>query len=195
MLKPRKLSDHEKASLSEYQKILLSDSLQEKMIKMAMLLTQGNKADSKDLIQQTYLKAIEKEYQFNGDNIDKWVIKILHNLFIDTTRKGTFTVKETSRDFDNNEIVETKKIKRVNTYGDDLPDSTVSDESETLVMERDKDKCLEKLSINERKVVALKQSDSNEEIAEILDTTAGNIRQIIFRAREKFMKCMGFLNE
>ena len=54
---------------------------------MAMVLTKGNKADSKDLIQQTY-KAIEKEYQFKGDNIDKWVIKILHNLFIDTTRKA-----------------------------------------------------------------------------------------------------------
>ena len=195
MLKPRKLPEHEKASLSEYHKALLSDELQEKMIKMAMVLTKGNKADSKDLIQQTYLKAIEKQYQFKGDNIDKWVIKILHNLFIDTTRKGTFSVEETSRDFDNKKIVKTKKIKRVNTYGNDLPDSTLIDDSEALVIERDKDKCLEKLSINEKKVISLKQSDSNEEIAEILDTSPGNIRQIIFRAREKFMRCMGFLNE
>ena len=195
MLKPRKLSDYEKAKLSEYQRALLSESLQSKMINMAMLLSKSNEAVSKDLIQQTYLKAIQNQHQFKGGNIDKWVITILKNLFTDSTRKGTFTVKETSRDFNNKKIVETKKIKRINTYGDDVPEASVVDESEAVVLERDKDMCLEKLSVNEREIIALKQTDSYNEIADTLDMKAGTVRQIMFRAKEKFMLCMGFINE
>jgi RNA polymerase sigma factor (sigma-70 family) len=200
MLKPRKLSDYEKsdyekAKLSEYQRALLSESLQSKMINMAMLLSKSNEAVSKDLIQQTYLKAIQNQHQFKGGNIDKWVITILKNLFTDSTRKGTFTVKETSRDFNNKKIVETKKIKRINTYGDDVPEASVVDESDAVVLERDKDMCLEKLSVNEREIIALKQTDSYDEIADTLNIKAGTIRQIMFRAKEKFMRCMGFINE
>jgi RNA polymerase sigma factor (sigma-70 family) len=195
MLKPRKLSDYEKEKLSAYQRALLSESLQSKMINMAMLLSKSNEAVSKDLIQQTYLKAIQNQHQFKGGNIDKWVITILKNLFTDSTRKGTFTVKETSRDFNNKKIVETKKIKRINTYGDDVPEASVVDESDAVLLERDKDVCLEKLSANEREIIALKQTDSYDEIADILDMKAGTIRQIIFRAKEKFMRCMGFINE
>lgn len=195
MLKPRKLSDYEKAKLSEYQRALLSESLQSKMINMAMLLSKSNEAVSKDLIQQTYLKAIQNQHQFKGGNIDKWVITILKNLFTDSTRKGTFTVKETSRDFNNKKIVETKKIKRINTYGDDVPEASVVDESDAVVLERDKDMCLEKLSVNEREIIALKQTDSYDEIADTLNIKVGTIRQIMFRAKEKFMRCMGFINE
>jgi RNA polymerase sigma factor (sigma-70 family) len=195
MLKPRKLSDYEKAKLSEYQRALLSESLQSKMINMAMLLSKSNEAVSKDLIQQTYLKAIQNQHQFKGGNIDKWVITILKNLFTDSTRKGTFTVKETSRDFNNKKIVETKKIKRINTYGDDVPEASVVDESDAVVLERDKDMCLEKLSVNEREIIALKQTDSYDEIADTLNIKAGTIRQIMFRAKEKFMRCMGFFDE
>lgn len=195
MLKPRRLSSYENAKLSSYQRALLSEELQSKMINMAMLLTKRNEALSKDLIQQTYLKAIQNQHQFNGDNIDKWVITILKNLFTDSTRKGTFTVKQTSRDFDNKKIVETKKIKRIDTYGDDVPEATVVDESDAVVLERDKDMCLEKLSVNEREIIALKQTDSYDEIADTLDMKAGTVRQVICRAKEKFMRCMGLINE
>lgn len=181
--------------LSDYEKILFSESLRSKMINFAKLLTKGNIAESEDLVQQSYLKAIENEHQFNGDNIDKWVITILKNLFTDSTRKGTYVVKKTIRDFDNNKIVEKKRLKRVNNYGDDVPQATVIDESYDYLLQRDKDKCLEKLSENEREIIALKQTDSYSEIADILSMKTGTIRQIIFRAKEKFMICMGFKNE
>lgn len=195
MLKPRRLSSYENAKLSSYQRALLSEELQSKMINMAMLLTKRNEALSKDLIQQTYLKAIQNQHQFNGGNLDKWVITILKNLFTDSTRKGTFKVEETSRDFDNKKIVKTKKIKRINSYGDDVPEASVVDESDAVLLERDKDMCLEKLSVNEREIIALKQTDGYDEIADTLDMKAGTIRQIMFRAKEKFMRCMGFINE
>ena len=195
MLKSRKLSDHEKAKLSDFQQALLSESLQSKMINFSMSLTKCNKALSKDLIQQTYLKAMENENQFKGGNIDKWVITILKNLFKDLNKKGTFKLEEISRDFNNKKVIETKRVKRVNTYGDDIPQASSNDESDAVLLERDKDMCLEKLSVNEREIIALKQTDSYNEIADTLDMKAGTVRQIMFRAKEKFMLCMGFINE
>ena len=195
MLEPRKLSDHEKAKLSDFQQALLSESLQSKMINFAMSLTKCNKAISKDLIQQTYLKAMQNENQFKGGNIDKWVITILKNLFKDLNKKGTFEVKETSRDLNNKKVVQTKRVKRVNNYGDDIPQVSTDDESDSLLLERDRDKCLERLSSNEREVIALKQTDSYDEIAVTLDMRTGTVRQIMSRAKVKFMRCMGFLDE
>ena len=195
MLKPRKLSDREKAKLSDFQQALLSESLQSKMINFAMSLTKCNKAISKDLIQQTYLKAMQNENQFKGGNIDKWVITILKNLFKDLNKKGTFEVEETSRDFNKNKVVKTKRVKRVSNYGDDIPQASTDDESDALLLERDRDKCLERLSSNEREVIALKQTDSYDEIAVTLDMKTGTVRQIMSRAKEKFMRCMGFLDE
>ena len=195
MLEPRKLSDREKAKLSDFRQVLLSESLQSKMINFAMSLTKCNKALSKDLIQQTYLRAMENENQFKGGNIDKWVITILKNLFKDLNKKGTFEIEETSRDFNNKKVVKTKRVKRVNNYGDDIPQASTDDESDAVLLERDKDMCLERLSSNEREVIALKQTDSYDEIADTLDMKTGTVRQIMSRAKEKFMRCMGFHDE
>ena len=64
MLESRKLSDREKVNISDFRQALLSESLQSKMINFAMSLTKCNEAFSMDLIQQTYLKAMENENQF-----------------------------------------------------------------------------------------------------------------------------------
>ena len=195
MLESRKLSDYEKTKLSDFRQALLSKSLQSKMINFAMSLTKCNEATSKDLIQQTYLKAMENENQFKGDNIDKWVITILKNLFKDLNKKGTFKVEEIIRDSNNKKVVETKRVKRINTYGDDIPQVSTVDESDTVLLERDRDKCLESLSSNEREIIGLKQTESYDEIANILDMKSGTVRQILSRAKQKFMRCMGFLDD
>lgn len=142
-----------------------------KMINLAMSKT-FNKFDAEDLVQQTYLKALERQDQFKGDNIDPWVITILKNLFIDSTRK-----------------------KKEDLLGDDTPDISTGDESSSVLLERDKDKCLKSLSEKEREIISLKQTDSYDEIAEDLDIKAGTLRQIFSRAKEKFMRCMGFFDE
>lgn len=181
--------------LSQYEKLLFSESLKSKMMNLAIALTRGNIEESEDLIQQSYLKALEKKHLFKGDNIDKWVIKILKNLFIDSTRKGTFVVEKTIRDFDNKKVIEKQRVKRIETYGEDVPEAIVTDESDDSILQRDKEMCLERLNDKEREVIALKQTDSYKEIAKILDINTGNVRQIIFRAKEKFMICMGFHDE
>ena len=142
-----------------------------KLINLAMSKT-FNKFDAEDLVQQTYLKALERQDQFKGDNIDPWVITILKNLFIDSIRK-----------------------KKEDLLGDDTPDLSTGDESSSVLLERDKDKCLKGLSEKEREIIALKQTNSYDEIAEDLDIKTGTLRQMFSRAKEKFMRCMGFFDE
>lgn len=157
--------------MSNFESILFSDSLKMKMINLAMSKT-FNKFDAEDLVQQTYLKALERQDQFKGSNIDPWVITILKNIFIDSTRK-----------------------KKEDLLGDDTPELSSNDESSTILLERDKDKCLKSLSEKEIEIIALKQTSSYDEIAEDLNIKTGTLRQIFSRAKEKFMRCMGFFNE
>ena len=157
--------------MSNFESMLFSESLKMKMINLAMSKT-FNKDDAEDLIQQTYLKALERQNQFKGNNIDPWVITILKNLFIDSTRK-----------------------KKEYLMGDDTPELSINDESSSILLERDKDKCLKGLSEKEREIIALKQTDSYDEIAIDLEIKAGTLRQILSRAKEKFMRCMGFFDE
>ena len=157
--------------MSNFESMLFSDSLKMKMINLAISKT-FNKDDAEDLIQQTYLKALERQNQFTGNNIDPWVITILKNLFIDSTRK-----------------------KKEILMGDDTPELPTNDESSSILLERDKDKCLKGLSEKEREIIALKQTISYDEIADDLDIKAGTLRQMFARAKEKFMRCMGFFDE
>ena len=157
--------------MSNFESMLFSDSLKIKMINLAMSKT-FNKFDAEDLIQQTYLKALERQDQFKGNNIDPWVITILKNLFIDSTRK-----------------------KKEDLLGDDIPELSTSDDSSSVLLERDKDRCMRGLSEKEREIIALKQTNSYDEIAEDLNIKTGTLRQMLSRAKEKFMRCMGFFDE
>jgi RNA polymerase sigma factor (sigma-70 family) len=186
-------------NLSPFETMLCSDQLKNKMMRVAMSMTQKNKTASLDLIQNTYLKALEKEAQFAGDNIDPWVITILRNLFIDSTRQGTFTVKEITKDFEGNRKEDKKKVKREYAYGDDLPDVIVAEDSETGMIENElnqqRDVCMKSLSNDEIQVIALHQDSSYDEISLMMDMKPGTIRQIKKRGMEKFIVCMGFNNE
>ena len=157
--------------MSNFESMLFADSLKMKMMNLAMSKT-FNKFDAEDLVHQSYLKALERQDQFKGSNLDPWVITILKNLFIDSTRKS-------------------KEV----LLGDDIPEISVNDESHAVLLERDKHKCLKGLSDNEREIIALKQTNSYEEIAQDLDIKSGTLRQTFSRAKEKFMLCMGFINE
>ena len=54
--------------MSNFESMLFSDSLKMSLNNLAMSKT-FNKFDADDLVQQTYLKAIERQDQFKGDNI------------------------------------------------------------------------------------------------------------------------------
>ena len=157
--------------MSNFETMLFAESLQIKLINIAMSKT-FNKNDAEDLVQQTYLKALEKKHQFSGDNIDPWVVTILKNTYKDS-----------------------KKKKKEELLGDSAPDLSVHDHSDSILLERDKDKCLKELSDIEREIISLKIIVGYKELSRDLDIKEGTVRQKHARAKDKFMKCMGFLNE
>ena len=183
--------------LSHFEQMLFSKSLKVKLMNIAMLRTNKNEAEALDLIQNTYLKALESQDSFKGEEIDGWVVAILKNQFIDNTRKGTFKVKQLSRDFEGKKVVEEIRVKREHALGvgSDLPEKEIMDESDSLLLERDAQKCLEQLSDKEKELLALKQTSSYDEISTDLNIKSGTLRQMFARAKERFMKCMGFINE
>ncbi len=157
--------------MPNFETLLYKPSLHKKMINLAYSKT-FNKHDAEDLVQETYLKAIERKRQFSGNNIDPWVITILKNLFIDSIRK-----------------------KREYLLGDDVPEIQINDESDYELIKRDKNKCLKGLSMHERELISLKQISSYDEISNDLDIKSGTLRQQLSRAKDKFMKCMGLIDE
>jgi RNA polymerase sigma factor (sigma-70 family) len=184
--------------MSSFETMLFADSLKRKMVNVAMSRT-FNRDDALDLIQNTYLKAMERQNQFEGSNIDPWVITILKNLFIDSTRAGTFKVTEVTRDFDHKKKEEVKRVKREKSFGDELPEMSVSEDSEASIMqselEENGDVCIKALSDDEREAIALHQTSSYDEMSKIMNVKSGTLRQIIRRAKEKFIQCMGFDHE
>ncbi len=157
--------------MSNFESMLFADLLRTKMMNIAMSKT-FHQYDAEDLVQQTYLKALERQDQFRGDNIDPWVITILKNLFIDSTRK-----------------------KREELLGDDTPEIASDDKAYEILVERDKDKCFKGLTSKERELIALKQTNNYQEISNDLGIKTGTLRQQLARAREKFIKCMGWAND
>ena len=55
--------------MTNFQAMLFSKSLQAKLMNIAMSKT-FNVPDAEDLVQTTYLKAIERQDQFSGEIID-----------------------------------------------------------------------------------------------------------------------------
>jgi RNA polymerase sigma-70 factor (ECF subfamily) len=157
--------------MTNFQAMLFSKSLQAKLMNIAMSKT-FNVPDAEDLVQTTYLKAMERQDQFSGDKIDPWIVTILKNTFIDSTRK-----------------------KKPDLPGDDLPELAEEGGQQGALLERDRDICLEKLDASEREVIAMKQTMTYEDIAEVLEIKAGSLRVKLLRAKEKFMICMGISND
>jgi len=150
---------------------LLSSTLRKKMMNIAMSKTK-NIDNAEDLIQKSYLRAFEKQKQFTGNLIDPWIITILKNIFLDDIRKRS---EETTTD--------------------ELPELSVLGYEEDVLLERDKDMCLDKLSDQEREIIDLHQIVSYKDISNDLGIETGTLRQRLLRAKEKFIECMGFNNE
>ena len=174
--------------MTNFQAMLFSKSLQAKLMNIAMSKT-FNVPDAEDLVQTTYVKAIERQDQFSGEIIDPWIVRILQNTFIDSTRKGKFTVPNT------NKAQEKKRVKGEVSLGDDTPEYAVEDPSQAAMAERDLEMCMKELNEIEREVVAMKQTMSYEEIAVVLDIKAASARVKLCRAKEKLMICMGVSND
>lgn len=71
---------------TEFKNVILS--YYEDLIDFANYLTKNNTEDSKDLVQETYLRALlNKDKYFEDRGIKTWLTVILKNIYIDSKRK------------------------------------------------------------------------------------------------------------
>ena len=148
---------------------------------------------SNDIVSQTLIKGLEKQDQFSGDNICKWLVTILKTTHIDITRKGTFQVQETYTDFNNKIKDEPKKtrIKREHRVLDDIAEPSLEGDQMMSLYERDASECLGRLSTLENDIIRFRQQDYDyNQISLDLEITSANARVTLLRAKEKYMECM-----
>ena len=131
---------------------------------------------AEDLVQETLLKALESSKELdNLEHLDAWLIKIMHNKFLDAMRYNR---------------------RWQLTDETEIDDYFVQECSESKLIEQQTSDCLCKamarLSFEQREVIALVdlQGFSYQQISEITDTPIGTVMSRISRGRENLIKIM-----
>jgi RNA polymerase sigma-70 factor (ECF subfamily) len=129
-------------------------------------LTNGNKALSDDLAQDTFIRAYKYLRTFKATaGFSTWLYRISYNVFIDHT----------------------KSLKRTdNIDGYDC----ISDDDNDVGSEIDMQNAIKVLNENEKVVILLHYDNgySHNEIAKIMDIPLGTVKTNILRAKEKLKK-------
>jgi len=152
-------------------------SLQESLMRFAYSLT-ADKEDAKDLVQETYLKALKNSDKFsNESNLKAWIYTILKNTFINhyrsAVRHGTL----------NNQS-------KVGLYLNILP-SSGCDDPDSVYVSKELEKAIETLSDNYKMPFKMfHEGYKYKEIAETLDLKIGTVKSRIFFTRKKLLKHM-----
>jgi len=153
--------------MDEFEKKLCDEDLKKKLIGIAMYRTK-NLEEANDLVQQTYEKALKNRDSFKGEKIDPWVVTILKNLFIDSTRK-----------------------KKMEPIDDSTPEPVALGDQEMELLERDAEYCFKQLSTLERNIIVCKRrGETYQELALVWEITAGNARVMYHRAKISFIECL-----
>ena len=138
----------------------------------------GNYEDAKDLAQEVFIRAFEKLNQFEErSQFSTWLNRITVNLAIDHRRKNKKNPRQSIGDnFD--QIHYSEILDGFNNQ--DSPEKAIEFSENRTVLEQ----ALNKLSENQRTVVALKyfHQNSTKEIAEIMTIAENTVRIHLFRA-------------
>lgn len=157
-----------------YQLTNLSSSLE----RFALSLT-ANKEDARDLVQETYVKAISYRDKFADDtNLKAWTFTIMKNTFINNYRR--LTKANTTFDHTND------------LYFLNLNQESGFESPESAVTAKEIEKHIEKLD-NEYKLpfnMHLK-GYKYKEIADTLGLRIGTVKSRIFFTRKKLMNSLG----
>ena len=149
-------------------------SLEEALERFAMSLT-ANREDAKDLVQETYLKALTYREKFmNNTNLKAWVYTIMKNSFINNYRR---TVRENTT-FDN-----TKDLYYLNGSGQGNENNPESAFSAGEIQSH-----IDKLDDELRIPFQMHQDGYKyKEIAEEMNLKIGTVKSRIFFSRKKLM--------
>ena len=130
-----------------------------------------NMDETKDLVQETVLKAYRYQAKFQeGTNLRGWLYTILKNSFINNYR----------RDMKRNTFFDSTD----NSYFIDLPSHKIDNDAETKFIRRDLDHAIDDLAFDLRVTFKLKtEGYKYHEIAEELQIPIGTVKTRIFVAR------------
>ena len=157
-----------------YQLTNLSDSLE----RFALSLT-SNREDARDLLQETFVKAISFRDKFADDtNLKAWTFTIMKNTFINNYRKAV----KANTTFDSTDDLYYLNLSRESPV--ESPESVVSKQEIEYHIER----------LEEEFKVPFKmhlQGYKYKEIADILGLKIGTVKSRIFFTRKKLMESLG----
>ena len=130
-----------------------------------------NMDETKDLVQETVLKAYRYQAKFQeGTNLRGWLYTILKNSFINNYR----------RDMKRNTFLDSTD----NSYFIDLPSHKIDNDAETKFIRRDLDRAIDDLAFDLRVTFKLNtEGYKYHEIAEELQIPIGTVKTRIFVAR------------
>lgn len=132
------------------------------------LMMAGSRAAADDLLQETALKVLRAEAQFEpGTNFSAWTYRILRNAFISSCRRA----KRTPRDID---TVPEEFLARPATQEDKIATREVF-------------QAMRQLPETQREVLSLVCGSgmSYEDAAEVLECSVGTVKSRLWRARSK----------
>jgi RNA polymerase sigma factor (sigma-70 family) len=157
----------------EFQHKLLS--LEDNLQRFAYSLTY-DKEDAKDLVQETFLKALMYKDKFvHNDNFKAWTYTIMKNTFINNYRRKIR--QNTHRD----QTKETFYLNHPKTNGFDDPDSAFSTKELTHNIEQLDDEFRVPFKMHH-------QGFKYKEIADELNLNIGTVKSRIFFSRKKLME-------
>jgi RNA polymerase sigma-70 factor (ECF subfamily) len=133
------------------------------------------RADAKDLVQETYLRALNNQHRYVDDQKFKsWAMTIMRNTFIDNYRKNR---RNNTYPVQSNDIISLSGAEPVTT---DTPDSSYSVKEIT--------KSIEELNDTFRIPLTMYISGYKYwEIAENLDINIGTVKNRIFKSRKQLI--------
>jgi len=150
-------------------------NLQDNLSYYANVLT-SNVEEAKDLVQDTFMKALSNREKFKPDtNLKAWTYTIMKNTFINNYRRNqkSNTIIDTSEDL----------------YYLNNSHKTINNSPESVIYIGEIKKGIEKLEAEHRKPFEMHtQGYKYKEIAEDLDLSIGTVKSRIFFTRKKLME-------
>ncbi len=150
-------------------------SMEDSLERFALSLT-SNREEAKDLLQETYLKALTYRDKYTADtNLKAWLFTIMKNTFINNYRRKikSNTILDISEDL--------YYLNNSSAANEESPDSELfTKEIRKGISELDED--------YKKPFLMHTQGFKYKEIAENLDLSIGTVKSRIFFTRKKLMK-------